>query len=457
MNQTSPNMQECALTGPRILLTDTNRWPVTPRLAIAFSRLGGNVAVLCPVPGHPAEKVRCVGRIFEYSGLRSLASLRMAIEAFNPDIVVPSCDRGVQHLHELHAVSQSQGSKGNRLANLIEYSLGSPEAFPIVSSRRVLLQVASSEGILVPETRGIESLADLRRWNFESAAPRVLKADGTWGGRGVRIALTTKESEAAFLELTKEGNLAELIKRVFLNRDRGWELYDWKRPRPAVIAQSLIQGRPANCAVVCRQGEILAGIAVEVILAQGATGPAAVVQIVEGPEMMIAAERIARRLKLSGFFGLDFIIEEQTGKTYLIEMNPRCTPPCPLTLGKGQDLVAALWAELANRPLDQSEPLTTMSRIAYFPQAKANSSGAPDTLLDACYTDIPVGEPDLIQELLHPWEARSVAGQLVDFVRRRQGLRQKPSICVFQGALSANATLRTEGSSRILDEQSANS
>lgn len=439
MTQNSSNMQEHSSIGPRILLTDTNRWPVTPRLAIAFSRVGADVAVLCPAPGHPAAKVKGVRKIFEYNGFRPLASLRMAIETFNPDIVVPSCDRSVQHLHELHAESKSDGGEGTRLANLIEHSLGSPESFHIASSRLELLQAAGSEGILVPETKGIEDLADLRRWSSESAYPWVLKADGTWGGRGVRIARTAMESEAAFLELTKKASIGELLKRVILNRDRGWSLWDWRRPRPAVIAQSLIQGRPANCAVVCRQGRILAGIAVEVILAQGSTGPAVVVQVVEGSEMMIAAERIARSLKLSGFFGLDFVIEDQTGKTYLIEMNPRCTPPCPLSLSNGQDLVAALLADLGSQPLTESEPSTIMSRIAYFPQAISSSSSAPDALLDTCYKDIPVGEPDLIQELLHPWAERSIAGQFVDFVRRRRGLRHKPSICVFQGALSVNS------------------
>ncbi len=456
MTKTSSYMKERASHAPKILLTDTNRWPVTARLAIAFLKMGGNVAVLCPAPGHPAAKVRGIGPVFEYSGLRPLASLRRAIEAFTPDIVVPSCDRGVQHLHELHAVGRSEGGQGDELANVIEYSLGSPEFFTVVSSRRQLLETARSEGILVPETRGLECVADLSNWNSKALPPWVLKADGTWGGRGVRIAHTTKESEAEFRELTRAGNLVGLLKRVVLNRDRGWNLCDWKRPRPAVIAQSFIQGRPANCAVVCREGKILAGIAVEVILTQGSTGPSTVVQIVEGSEMMLAAERIARRLKLSGFLGFDFIIEDQTGKTFLIEMNPRCTPPCPLSLGKGQDLVAALWAELANQPLSESEPLTAMSRIAYFPQAVSGSRDVPDALLDTCYVDLPLGAPDLMQELLHPWPERSIAGQVVDFVRQKRGLRQKSSICLFQGALSAVSAEGADGEGRMLDDRRAN-
>ena len=252
----------------------------------------------------------------------------------------------------------------------------------------------------------------------------MIKADGTWGGRGVRIAHNAREAERYFLELTQPPSVAELIKRILLNRDRDWQVRDWKRSRPAVIVQSLINGRPANCAVVCSQGKVLAGIAVEVVRAQGSTAPATLVEIVEGTEMMLAAERIARRLDISGFFGLDFVIENGSGSTYLIEMNPRCTPPCPLPLGKGHDLVAAMWAHLVGQPLPETQSVTTKRRIAYFPQAWMSAEGCHDALLDTSYHDVPNDEPALIHELLHPWSARSVAGQLVDFIRRKRGFRR---------------------------------
>jgi hypothetical protein len=437
MNTVLLSLKERVSNGPRILLTDTNRWPVVTRLAIAFWKRGCEVAVLCPVPGHPVEKARGVAQIFHYSGFRPLTSLKAAIDEFDPDIVVPACDRGVQHLHEMHAISQEKGSAGRKLSALIERSLGSPHGFPIASSRWALLETARAEGILVPKTCAIECLADLKRWS-DNWSPAVIKADGTWGGRGVRIAHSAKDAERCFLELTKPAGVTELIKRVLLNRDRGWQVRDWKRSRPAVIAQSFINGRPANCAVVCSRGKVLAGIAVEVMRAQGSTAPATLVEVVEGAEMMLAAESIARRLDLSGFFGLDFIIEKGSGATYLIEMNPRCTPPCPLPLGKGHDLVAAMWAHLMGQPLPETQSVTTKSRIAYFPQAWMSAEGCHDVLLDTSYHDIPNDEPALIHELLHPWPERSIAGQLVDFIRRKRGLRKLPAVFVKD---AANPTL----------------
>ena len=48
----------------------------------------------------------------------------------------------------------------------------------------------------------------------------------------------------------------------------------------------------------------------EAVSTETSVGPATVVRLVENADMMVAAQRIARRLSLSGFFGLDFVIEE---------------------------------------------------------------------------------------------------------------------------------------------------
>jgi len=380
--------------------------------------MGSNTAVLCPTPGHPVQKISSVGRIFRYNGLAPIDSLRRAIEAFDPDIVLPSCDRAVQHLHELHTISQSRRSAGRRIASLIERSLGSPNGFPIVSSRCELLKIAQSEGILVPKTTTIENEADLRLWNAKSEPPWVIKADGTWGGQGVRIVNNASEANRFFLEFSQRRSTVNLIKRLVLNRDRDWVVFDWRHSRRSVIAQSIINGRPANCAVVCWKGKVLAGIAVEVIKSCGVTGPATVVQIVSGSEMMAAAEKIARRLGMSGFFGLDFMIEKDTGSVYLIEMNPRCTPPCSLPLGDGRNLVAAIWAQLTGQPLPSNQPAIGQSIIAYFPQAVERADNVSDpNLNDSIHHDIPEGEPELIHELLHPRSGRSIVGKMIDLTK----------------------------------------
>src|ERR1700753_164167 len=85
----------------KVLLTDTNRWALAARLAIGLADSGCEVSAISPFPNHALMKTSAVRRVFRYSALRPLDSLRAAIEAFDPDIIVPSCDRSVAHLHEL--------------------------------------------------------------------------------------------------------------------------------------------------------------------------------------------------------------------------------------------------------------------------------------------------------------------------------------------------------------------
>jgi hypothetical protein len=93
-----------------------------------------------------------------------------------------------------------------------------------------------------------------------------------------------------------------------------------------------------------------------------------------------------------------------------------------------------MWAHLVGQPLPETQSMTTKSRIAYFPQAWMSAEECHDDLLDTSYHDVPDGDPALIHELLHPWPARSVAGQLVDFIRRKRGFRKAPAVFVMDGA-----------------------
>jgi ATP-grasp domain len=399
------NLKSKALADPttKVLLTDSNRWPLAARLAISLAESGCQVSAVCPAPGHALSKTRAVQRIFRYSGFRPLESLSAAIEAVDPDIIVPSCDRGVGHLHELHAQARSRGTEGNKLAELIERSLGAPASHSAVSSRHELLALAREEGVRVPATSQINTPEELESWRKRESFPWVLKVDGTWGGGGVKIVHTPSQVRPSFTQLSRMFRLRRAIKRLIVNRDSFWLRGWWKGLPHPVIAQAYIHGRPANCAVVCWQGRVLAGIGVEVVSSEGLTGPASVVRVVDNPEMMFAAERIAARLELSGFFGLDFMIEQGSGSAYLIEMNPRITPLCHLRLGKGRDMVGMLKAQLAGQSLPEALPVTQNEMIAYFPQAWSRDR----ELLPLCFQDIPQGEPELVQELLRPWPDRT--------------------------------------------------
>jgi hypothetical protein len=343
--------------------------------------------------------------------------LAAAIKRVSPAIIIPCDDRAVGHLHELHATARLQGPSGRDVADTIERSLGPPESYPIVSDRYELLQTAREEDIPVPATRRLRTVDDLANWQAGRTGPCVLKVDGTSGGYGIRIAHNADEARRSFHQLTRLLGTPRVLKRLVVNRDPFWLRPWWHRSRPTVVAQSYIHGRPANCAVVCRNGRVLAGIAVEVVCTRGPTEPAGVVRVVDHPAMMVVAQRIARRLNLSGFFGLDFIIETVTGAAYLIEMNPRTTPLCHLRLGRCRDMVGALIEHLSEKPVPEMPPVTRNDLIAYFPQHWS----VPNEFFQSSFQDVPSDEPELVQELLNPWPDRTLLCRLFNYFYGHQG------------------------------------
>ncbi len=83
--------------------------------------------------------------------------------------------------------------------------------------------------------------------------------------------------------------------------------------------------------------------------------------------MAAAARSICSRYMLSGLQGFDFIIDERSGTTKLIEINARATQiPAILTLGPGRDLAAALFEALSGRRWRVGGPLSNPRTFLSF-------------------------------------------------------------------------------------------
>src|SRR6202040_999068 len=165
----------------------------------------------------------------------------------------------------------------------------------------------------------------------------VLKADGTYGGKGVKIVHTLEEAERAFRALQAPPTLARAAKRALVDLDRTLVWPSLLRRRALVNAQEFVTGREATSTVACWNGTVLAGLDFEVLKKRDSAGPATVVRLIENAEMSATVQKIVRRLKLSGLHGFDFMLETRTGEAYLIEINPRATQVGHLTLGLGRD------------------------------------------------------------------------------------------------------------------------
>jgi hypothetical protein len=378
---------------------------------MALLRQGCRVAALCP-PGHPLRHVTDLSEIRLYRRAGSLASLLSAIRRVQPDAVVPCDDRCVAQLHELHDLYP-------HLRTLIERSLGRASGFAITESRGRLLELARFLGIRVPETRAVASAQQAAECYSSFAPAAAVKLDGTYGGEGVRIVHSPAEAATAYARLNGGvwAKLGTILKRMVVNRDP-LALWSWGRHvKPATTIQRFVAGTPANIMAACWEGRILADVSVEAVSCQGATGAANVVRVIRNEEMSRAAALLAARLSLSGFFGLDFMLERATGAAYLIELNPRCTQLGHLLLTSRGDLAGAWVDALAGRRPAIGRSFPRAQTIAFFPQAWR--WGATHDFLQSVHHDVPWEEHRLLEELLRePWPERQWSSRLYHKFRK---------------------------------------
>jgi hypothetical protein len=380
---------------PTILLATTSSWYPTARLAMALASAGCEVDAVCPAR-HPLRRTGAFRRAYVYRGLAPLRSFTQAIAKTQPDLIVSGDDLATRHLHSLHARQLRDGKAGSPMAALIKRSLGAPESFPFVDARAALMDLAQQEAVRVPPTQVIRNTGELRQWVETMGLPVALKADGTSGGNGVRIARTLAEAELAFLQLQAPPLLARAVKRALVNHDKTLVWASFLRQRRVVNAQAFVEGREATSTVVCWKGAILASLHFEVVNKTSSAGHATVVRLIEHREMAAAAEAMVHRLQLSGMYGFDFMLESGTENAYLIEINPRSTQVGHLTLGPGRDLPAALYAVLSEKVVQPASKVTEKDTIALFPQEWIRDTQS--AYLQSAYHDVPWDEPGLIRE-----------------------------------------------------------
>jgi hypothetical protein len=379
---------------PTVLLAMTSRWFPTVRLAMSLNNSGYTIDAVCP-PRHPLETTRVARQTYTYRGLAALTSIEEAIAASRPDLIVPADDLAAMHLHALYHREADRGGKSAFLCNVIERSLGAPSSFPLVYDRTKFLEIAQEEGIRVPKSEVLTDIHQAKSWAARAGFPAVLKSNGSSGGVGVKIVHTREEAERAFQSLQAPPLLARAAKRALMDGDMSLVWPSLLRKRASVNAQGFVAGREASSTFACWNGKILASLHFEVLNKTDPTGPATVIRMIDNQEMTMAAEKIAARLNLSGLVGLDFMLEDQTGNAYLIEINPRATQVGHLTLGPGRDLPAALYAAMTGEAIREAPKVTENKVIALFPpEWKRNPDSA---YLRSGYHDVPWEEPELVR------------------------------------------------------------
>jgi hypothetical protein len=190
------------------------------------------------------------------------------------------------------------------------------------------------------------------------------------------------------LRWKREGVLDAMVASLVREAD-SLGLIDW--------TQQAIDGSPAMFCAVALNGRMLAGFAGFALQTQSATGPSTIVRIGPHAEMAEASARLAEAMGATGFISFDFMIEDKTGKAYLLECNPR-----PIQIGHLGPRIGINMCDALARAMRGEAPLqsgaTKEAEIAMFPQEWLRS---PATIagLDAPL-DVPWDDPELLRAMV---------------------------------------------------------
>jgi len=389
---------DAARQAARILVVSTVHWASTTRLCLALADGGFDVLVLAP-DGHAVHDCpRVSSRRLARTHGAALRSLYDTIREWQPAAVVPGDEGAVGLARAIHA-RESRARGDNDIVHLIERSIGDQNAFRIAGAKTRFVELARSLDLLVPETRPLHGEGQLEAMAADFGCPFVLKVDGSFGGLGVRIVRARDAAAACLAALRADAGWLSAVKLSL----RRLDIYPLRRmlhgPR-TIAVQAYVAGRPANRAVLCRDGRVLAGLSVEAIETVHATGPASVVRFIHHPMMSDAAVRLVERLNLSGFVGFDFVLEAGTGRAVLLEMNLRPTQICHLALDAESDMIGALARAVGAVPTPRPLPNFPRGTVALFPQERWRDPRSPH--LATAFHDVPWHAPEIVRAYSQP-------------------------------------------------------
>jgi thioesterase domain-containing protein len=307
----------------RPMILTAQRWFSAARLAHALSEAGFVVSA-CRPRGHPLDQVDSLATARRLHKLWPLRSIAAAIRAADPDLVICDDESSLALLRRLLARVRTTDPE---MAELLVRSLG--DDWPCIMSRTELASEARALNLATPETAVIDNADALHKWVTEHDLPIVLKTDGSWGGRGVAIVHDEGMLPVVWRWISSPPGLLRALKRAVFDRDLD-TLVAWRRrERPIVNVQQFCAGREAIVTTASVDGKMQGLVCLEVIQRCEPRGSAAVVRIIDHPQMAATARQLIRRFGLTGFCGFDFMVDD-SGNAQLLETNPRITPTCHL-------------------------------------------------------------------------------------------------------------------------------
>jgi hypothetical protein len=372
-----------------LLLSTDTRWIGPMRAPKALAGAGFEVHLLAP-RGSLIEKSRFVAKVGHLPDNADAAqwvfALAAMVKAVAPRLLMP-CDDMAYRLMCALCLSPPPGLQPAlhaALAALIRESLGDPAHYLDSIDKVLFPPLAESLGAPIAAWQSIGALDEARQFVARHGYPVALKRSHSTGGTGVWLCGNDAELEQAHAEASR-ATLSALQSDV----------------PGTLLIQVGVEGHRAFYPVAAWKGEVLGGYASEALVTNPPPkGPATVVRRYRDPEMRAIAERIVRGLGASGILAFEFIVDDATGKRYVLEINRRMVPGLHTGARIRLDLYAALRAAIEVLPsptradFDEGEE----SINVHFPQEWLRDPNS--RWLREHPVDVPWDEPELIEALL---------------------------------------------------------
>ena len=375
---------------PQVLLISTaTRWFGTARIPRALARAGFDVSLLTP-KGSLAEHSRFIGKI-GYLPDRATAqewvhAFAATVKATAPQLVVPCDDMSFQLLQML-ALSPPQNMRAELrlpLSTLIRDSLGDSTWYRTSIDKTLLPPAAAALGVRVPSHIVAHDIGEASAFADHHGYPIVVKRRLGFAGSGVAICANGGDLIEAFRWLP-------LPSQLDLGSDAERQL----------LVQAHIPGRGMYYQIAAWKGNLLAGMAVDKVLADPEPmGPATICRYHRNDEVRDFARRLVEGFGITGLLGLELIVHERTREPYLLEVNRRVTPGTHRGASTGLDLCAALHAAMHGKASPSRTDLDVGEEdlVVHFPQEWLRDPSSPH--LRTLRVDVPWDEPELIEAML---------------------------------------------------------
>ena len=187
--------------------------------------------------------------------------------------------------------------------------------------------LAGELGIDSPRTLIPRSLAEADEIMASVELPVVIKMRKASGAAGMRKIYDRAAFKKAYDEVVRVNKLAE---------------------DELPMIQELIQGSTTCTLHLCNRGEVIGEVMYQGVRTMPRTGGTTVCrESMADPACQAAAAKIVKHLRFTGFCGFDFVMQEGTGKPFVVDGNCRITPAIAMAYHGGCDMIPA-WLEVAD-------------------------------------------------------------------------------------------------------------